>query len=228
MAYPTTFLDLQNAVINKMRLDSSADSQKVKDWLNQGYAQVCVETRFTRGSATASALTANQSTVTIPTSIVEIEEIVPAVSSVAYSPMIRISFRDMERRRSNMSGAQASPGAPFFYFVRQGSIEIWPNAAGGEVLTFWGIVLPTALSGDTDVPVIGEPYVKALEYYACSEASSFQRDPDFQTWRGLFEDELKRFRTFVQRRQSTVSPRLEMAGERPYVPHDPSTDLRDC
>ena len=46
MAFPSTFLDIQNAVINKLRLDSTNDLSKVKDWINQVYYEACIETNF--------------------------------------------------------------------------------------------------------------------------------------------------------------------------------------
>ena len=60
MAFPSTFVDLQNDVIQRLRLDATADLPKVKDWLNQVYAQVCVETEANVTVATM-ALTAGTS-----------------------------------------------------------------------------------------------------------------------------------------------------------------------
>jgi hypothetical protein len=46
MAFPSTFADLQAAVIAKTRLDpaNTADVTKVKDWINQAYYRIVLET----------------------------------------------------------------------------------------------------------------------------------------------------------------------------------------
>jgi len=48
VSFPSTFLDIQNAVIQKARLDPLLDTQRVRDWINQTYPRVCVETEAIR------------------------------------------------------------------------------------------------------------------------------------------------------------------------------------
>src|SRR5215471_4560033 len=54
MAFPSTFADLQAAVIAKTRLDpnNAADVSKTKDWINQAYYRVTLETETIQGSTT--------------------------------------------------------------------------------------------------------------------------------------------------------------------------------
>jgi hypothetical protein len=40
LAFPSTFLDVQNAVLQKARLDPVLDSNRVQDWINQTYLRV--------------------------------------------------------------------------------------------------------------------------------------------------------------------------------------------
>ena len=54
MAYPSTFVQLQNEVIDRLRLDSIADLTRVKDWINQVYTDICVETEALQDFATST------------------------------------------------------------------------------------------------------------------------------------------------------------------------------
>jgi parallel beta-helix repeat protein len=65
LAYPSTFKDLQDNVIAKVRLDATADRPKVKDWINRYYSRICVENEVTQTSATM-VVTAGVASYTLP------------------------------------------------------------------------------------------------------------------------------------------------------------------
>jgi hypothetical protein len=180
MTYPALFLDMQKTVLDKARLDTLADTPRVKDWLNMAYMMACLDTNFfISKQVTTPALTAGSTNVAVPSSIQDILWIVPtAVDGSTWGPMILLPFEQLLKMRA-YQGATLNTGAPSRYsYISGGSptIEFWPNAVGGEVLTFWGTFLPPALNADNDPPIIPEPYRRVIEYGALVHASEFQKD----------------------------------------------------
>jgi hypothetical protein len=181
MAYPSTFADLQTAVLWKGKLDDQIDTQRIKDWINQAYYQACVETEFYETSATATALGPNQTTVTVPASLVGVDYIIPTgVAGDVWGPMVMVTFEEILEQRAYNAGVTYTTGAPTRYAYRSSgtpTIEVWPNPNGGETLTFYGFSLPTPLSAAGDIPIIPEPYAtKVLEYGALVQAAEQKRD----------------------------------------------------
>lgn len=197
MAFPGTFQDIQNAVIAKARLDATADLAKVKDWINQVYAQVCVETEFVRASTT-SALSANNTTVALPAGVIRLAgiRVQPAAGSYGF-PMRMVKLEKLLALRA--TGAAAA--TPTHYTLAQSTVEFFPAAVGGETVQFWFSKLPTALSANGDTPVIDEPFAsKLLEYGALVEALDYMKDfissytirQVYNEWMGQFRDHLAR------------------------------------
>ncbi len=189
---------------------------------------MCVETEFFLSSATGSALSANASNQTIPTSLIGMDYIIATkTDGTTTLPLIQIPFEEILERRAN-SGAQAGTnGAPSHFARYYTTVEFWPNAQGGETLTYYGQALPTALSANGDTPILPEPYAsKALEYGALAEAADFKKDPDVQTYRALYEDQKRRLRAFRNRRRGKLVAQLGIQGASLLPPHDPSVDLR--
>src|SRR5262245_13916228 len=229
MAYPSTFADLQSAVLNKGKLDDSLDVQRIKDWLNQTYMQICVETEFYGVTASSSALTQNQTTVTLPATINKIDFIVPTGSDGSvWGPMEMVTMEEILQQRAYNAGVTMTTGPPSKYaFSSPTSIQIWPNPSGTEVLTFYGTGFPTALTNAGDVPVIPEPYAsKVLEYGALVQAAEFKRDMEMLTvWQGMYVDWLGRFRGFTNTRVGDKVQSFTIASYQPW-PRNNSTDVR--
>jgi hypothetical protein len=228
MAYPSTFADLQSAVLNKGKLDDVLDVQRIKDWINQTYMQVCVETEFYGVSAVASVLTQNQTVVTVPATINKVDFIVPTGSDgSSWGPMEMVTMEEILRQRAYSGGVTMTTGAPSKYcYSSPSSIQIWPNPSGSEVLTFYGTGLPTALISGTDPPVIPEPYAsKLLEYGALVNAAEFKRDMEMLTiWQGMYMDWLSRFRGFTNTRVGDKVQSFTVVGSSAW-PRGNSTDV---
>ena len=197
MAYPLQFIDLQASVIDKSRLDVDFDTSRVKDWINSAYMTAIIETGFYQSAQVASALAANQTSMQVPAGIHKIEYVSPTDSSgQVWGPMRTTQFEEILRLRA-WQGGQVSTGAPSRYALRSSqapTVEFWPMAVGGEVLTFYGWGLPAVLSADADVPIIPYPYEKVIEYGALIHASEYQKDllmiqqfeQDYADWMGRF------------------------------------------
>ena len=228
MAFPSTFVDLQNDVIQRLRLDATADLAKVKDWINQVYAQVCVETEANVTVATM-ALTAGTSSYTLSSSIERIKGMfVTPVGGQASQPLLPITLDELIKRRSASNAATATSGSVTHYaLLGLSEFEVWPTPASADTITVYYSALPTALSADADVPILHEPWASKLLFNgAAAEAADYKGDPAENDYRAIFEDQLRRYRTHL----SLKGPRpnqFQVVSSSPFPLHDPSTDVRD-
>lgn len=221
MSFPSDFQTIQTAVMTKARLDVVNDLAKTKDWINQVYYQACIETEFYEASSASAALAANASSVSVPAALVVIEYIVPVgVDGSLYGPMDQITFEEILEKRAWAGGTQTT-GAPTRYAFRSASttsIEFWPNANGGETLTFYGAQLPTALSANGDLPIFPEPYAsKVLEYGALCQAAEFKKDIFFlQTYQSLYQEWVARLRALQNTRGGAKVQQFKVERLMPY------------
>lgn len=211
-----------------MRLEPADDLQKVKDWLNQVYAQVCVETEANVVSATMT-LTSGSSSYTLPTGVMRIKDMfVTPVGGSQWAPLRAVTLNRMLQMRQSSGGAPVVQGSVTHYaLLGLSELEVFPTPSAADVITIYYVALPTALSADADVPILQEPYAtKILEYGALAEAADFNSDPSESEYRQLYEVWLGKFRAHLSRRQGNLPAQLEVRGAYWWPPHDPSTDVR--
>lgn len=229
MSFPSDFQTIQNAVLAKGRLDTTDDLAKVKDWINQAYYEACIETDFYDSSSAATALAANATNVAVPSALVVVDYVVPTgTDGTVWGPMEMVPFQLLLEARAYSGNAAPWTGAPSRYAWSSGgspSIEIWPAANGGEILTFYGSRLPTALSANGDLPIIPEPYAsKILEYGALVNAAEFKKDSlvlsEFYT---QYQNWIMAFRGFLNTRRGKRVESFFIDKQRPW-PHGNSVD----
>lgn len=222
MSYPSQFLDLQNAVIAKLRLDPTSDRAKVRDWINQVYVQAVVETGSNQ-TYQSTTLTAGTSTYTLPTAIFEIDQIVltPSDQSTPNRPLELVTLATLLDRRSG--GPVGSPAC--YAMVGDDQFEVSPIPTAADTLTFWYTAQPTPLSADSDVPDLSEPYAsKLLEYGALAEGADFKMDPRMDEYRALFEQWQGKYRRHLRRKQGGVATQIPRYRAR-LPAHSPSQDM---
>ena len=222
MSFPSQFVDIQNAVIAKARLDAQLDLLRVKDWINQVYYQACIETNFYESSWTLGVpLTPNASSIAVPAAVVKLEYIVPTGTDGSnWATMDEVQFEEILDSRA-WQGGSIPLGAPSKYAFRSGqasTIEFYPNAAGGEVFTFYGLFLPTALVADNAVPIFPEPFAsKVLEYGALVQAAEFKKDIFFlNTYQQDWADWKMRLQMFNNQRPGAKVQQMRITNERPW------------
>lgn len=230
MAYPSTFADIRAAVIAKARLDSTADATRVNDWINQTYADLTIDTQALQREDTIT-LTAGAASYTMPSAVVRINQIVARQSgqTVYGPPLVLISLADMLERRQSDGGTPATNSTPTHYtLVGQDELELWPTPSDAGTLLVYYVKQPTALSGDTDLPGIPEPYAsKCLEHGALVDAYDYikdfiaknQAEQTYEIWK-------MKYRQHLVRRKGSQTLQLFAGDTGPVVPHDPSTDIR--
>ena len=221
-AFASTFVNLYTEVLTKGRLDSTADLAKSKNWINLAYTGVAVASRFIKGSSTGSALSAAASSQALPTTIVELEQLV-----ATYSGRTNVVYPVAYTRLLQLRQQSGATGPPRVYALRQGTIEFWPSAVGGETLTSYGAVLPDVLSGDSDTVSLPEPFAwNLLTYGALIHAAEFKADlllmGEYQNQYGAW---FAGFMAFCNRRETQVGQGFEVyTGYPQTVPSDPSSD----
>lgn len=225
MAYPATFDNIRSAAITLVRLDATADKAKMGQWVNETYSQVCAETRCLQTSRTDVLTSA--ANLTLNAAVYEIELVTcTPVGGNAWFPLKEATLDEILNMRAV---TVAGSGPPRRYaLVPLNVIEFWPTPQGGETLQTWYAAAPTALSADSDVPVIPEPYASnCLIYGAAVKAAEWKRDlmmlGDFQQ---QYASALAAFQRYVNRKAGAYPETFPTwVRGRPYGPHDPSTDI---
>lgn len=207
MAFPATYADIQTAVIVKARLDATLDLAAVKDWINQAYAEVCVETEA-NVSADTMTLTSGVASYALPAGIARIKQmtLTPAGSTSMQPPLILTTLDEILTRRQ-LSGDVSNVGSYVTHYTVVGlnQFEVWPTPAAADVLNVWIVALPTALSAGADVPLLEEPFAsKLLEFGALVQAGDFKGDPATETWQNLYRSWISRYAKHLETRRGVM------------------------
>jgi hypothetical protein len=215
----TTYTELETAVTEKLRLETG-DSTLVNTWINHALARIAEETGYFKQTTVGTALAVGDGTEPIPTGMITIDYIVCSYGAQAPQLARASNFESILNMRSH----GVSSGPPTTYAVFGPNVELWPSAAGGEVLTYYGSKLPDEISG-TDPCPLPEPFSKLVEYGALYEGAQFKKDPLYDEFRTLHEFWKTRFVAYLNRLSGAQGQTFRIMGSgNSYVPHDPSSD----
>jgi hypothetical protein len=225
MAFPSTFADVYNEVIAKVGLNATADLAKTKDWVNQVYAEVAVETEALQDYA-AITLTASSSVYTVATGILRVKQMYVTPSGQGASrPLQPISLEQLLEWSASNSGP-VTGGVTHYAFVGQTLIQFYPVPAAADVVTIYYVKLPTALSAAGDVPMFQEPYAtECLVNGASFKAAVFLKDPDAALFKQLYDDATSRYRGHLRRREGSMTRQFRLTRGQVVTPSDPSVDM---
>lgn len=226
MAFPSTFGSIKDSVIAKLRLDATADDDRVGDWINQVYADLCVDTEAIQTASTMD-LTANEATYTLPSAVVRIKWMFVTPVSGSRSMALEPTTMEQILLRRMGQGSNSDVGSVQFYALNgHNLIDFYPTPASADTITMYYVALPAGLSNDDDVPEISEPYAsKILEYGALAEGADFKRDPSEQQYRALYASWMQRFRQHLRRKEGGVAKQFELYNGFPRLSHDRSRDV---
>lgn len=230
MSLPSSFLTIQTAVAAKLHLTLADDGPKIKDWINQTYADVAAETRCFQQTATSTLVapvSPLNSSFTLDAAVLHIELLtVTPVGGQTWFPLKECQLDEILNYRA-LSSAATGPSTRYA-LIGLNQLELWPNARTGDVLTTWYSYLPTYLSADTDVPAIPEPFgSKLLEYGACAQGAELKRDilmlGDYQSQQQSW---MQAFQRYLNRKGGAYPAAFPTWTRlNPFAPHDPSTDV---
>jgi hypothetical protein len=217
-------VDIQNAVLAKGRLDSSADRVKVKDWINQAAADAVLRTECLIGIATVAPV-AGCTSQTLGSAAMRIKGIFPSYGGQNYRPLQPVSLETILERRMGSPGQYNVPSV--YAAVGMHGLEFWPTVQAGTSLLIYYVKAPTVLVADADVSELPEPFAsKLLEYGALVEAADFKRDDQLQIYTQRYLEWVGKLQTHVNRYAGGVAQQLQVYGTPVFPPHDPSTDSR--
>lgn len=228
MSYPSTFADIKTEVIDRVRLDSTADASRVSDWVNQIYAEVCVETEAVQTVATMT-LTANTAVYTLDTGLLRIKQMYVTPSGQGQSrPLVPTSLEQIFEWSASNGAAATNTGSVTHYAVfGTQNIQVYPTPSRADVITIYYVKLPTALSAAGDVPVLQEPYVSnCLVEGACFQAAMFLKDPDALLYKQNYDQAVRSLRAHLRRKEGSMTRQFRVTRAGSGIPHDPSTDVR--
>lgn len=216
MAFPSTFLDIQNDVILRARLLSSLDLSSVKDWINRAYYQVCVEAEVTVTTTTINCV-AGTSKYTLASTVAKIKQaaLKPAGSTSFNAPLTLTTLDEILRFRQ-AGGDTQTAGTTAAYYTLLGStdLELWPTPAAADVITVYYVAYPTALSANGDLPVIEEPYASNLLVYgAAAQAGDFKGDPSTVDWENQFADWMSRYMQYLDAKRGVIPGQFHQWGD---------------
>ncbi len=228
MAFPSTFANLQASIISRLNLDATADLAATKDCINQAYSEVCIETEAIQTSNTIT-LTPGTASYTLSSfltnAIVRIKAMSITYGGVTYPPLTMIDLDPLLRRRVGAGGTAVATGTATHYAVDgMTTLELYPTPLSADTLTVWYVAQPTALSGDSDVPAIPEPYAtRCLIAGGAWQMSDTTGDPGGPSYGQDFELWKQKFRAHLNRRRGAQPGQFVWFPGGPNVPHDPAT-----
>jgi hypothetical protein len=221
MAFPSTFLDIQTAVLQKSRLDPVLDAQRVRDWINQSYTRVCVETEAIVATAQMTCSPGAYSYTLAPqVARTKQMQIRPYGSQTLNPPLIRTTLDELMTRRQSGGDAPLAGQSTHYALLGISDFELWPTPAAVDAILIYFVQFPKPLVADNDRPVLEEPYAsKLLEYGALSDAGDFNGDPSQIGWENDFDDWMSRYMTHLDRKQGVIPGQFHQWGD-PWIPAD--------
>lgn len=227
MAFPASFQDITQAVIDLIRLTVADDTTRVQDAINTAYYETMVENEVLVSSGSA-ALTTGISTYDLDTvtQIARIKDIWADQNGAWTPPLRQVSIdRILYARQTNAGVSVTSPGTMMWYSLSgQNQLDIYPEPSSSFDLHFVYVGFPTALSG-TDVPQLPEPYSSnCLTYGAAVPMAEFKSDPQlpyFQQQSDVWQSKLRRHLNL----RRGMPGAFEHISDHPWPPHDRATIL---
>lgn len=232
MAFPSTFLDIQQAVQANTRMDpaNATDVQQIKDWINQTYYQVVLETECLQESDTMT-LTANVADYTLPAAVARIKYMTLRQASQGgfNAPLVLVPPMRILTWRQSAGGVSVTNSTAMYYSVLGlNDLLLYPTPSTADTLLLYYTQYPPILVNNTDVPLLPEPYgSQLLQAGALMEASDYLKDVIASySYPQQFADWMTRFRQHLRRRAGAQTTQFEKAGGGSSMPHDPSSDVR--
>lgn len=180
MAASTTFLDIQNRVLDEISKSDSTTRNRVKNSINRGYKNFVSRElwpfREVTGTLNTIAGTQEYTLISQFTDIDTNNILSVALQGAVQKKLAYIPFAQLRIKRPDFDYDAAS--VPTNYYIRAGKIGFYPSPADVYAAAVDYYSLATELSNDSDEPIIPVAYRDALIEYALSKEHDFNTDPD--------------------------------------------------
>lgn len=200
-------LQLETAVANETGLSATDEKTTLDDAINVAVQRVLEDTHCYVKKIDYTGFDGINGDYTLDSTILEIEDLYLTSSAGTRYALIRVSIQELnERRRVSLAA-----GSPTTHFAETGAnlFMFWPAPGTGDTLTLYHIPSPAALSGPTDDPSTaslgGIPQIlhRAIFYFACSEAASYDDDQTSaqgQRYRDWYDKEITRYKKILRKK----------------------------
>lgn len=176
----TTFLDIQDRVLDIISKNDATTRARVKNGINMGYSDFVLRElwpfRETVGSLSVTTGT-QEYNLSEEFDDIDAQNIVSVAIQGANHR--KLPYWPYSQLRANQPDYDyAATSTPERYYLNAGKIGLWPspNAAMTILLDYFNV--PVELEDDDDEPTIPVSYREALVHYALSQEHDFNTDPD--------------------------------------------------
>lgn len=225
----STLAQLRTEVSSILGLDntaSSAEQSLMDSWINEGVANVLVETHCKVLPFTMT-LTAGEDDYTLSTDILALIDLFVDAASGDDFPVQRVTSSELLRMRMNASTAIS----PVMRYATSGSnlLMVYPTPSAADVLVGIYVPRPTTLSSASDTPSeVPAEYHRLIVQYACWRGADMDDDSSSEQgerYRGLYELGCGELRQAVKGKGgSRLAPARHNPRRRQLIPHNNSTD----
>lgn len=231
----SSLAQFRSQVSYKLGTDNTAGSVEqglVDGWVNQAIVDILMETAVYVVESVAT-LTSGQGDYTMDSNILIVKDVYITSGGSTWT-LDHVSPDQIIQYRTSTSVG----GGPSRYFALNGAdvLMLYPTPSAGDTATLYYVPRPTALSGSTDDPSsasqggIPSEWHKAIEWYALWQGGDYMDDDSSQNgerYRTYYEGWLKRIKKERSRKGGRrIGAIVPGRRRRPFIPHDPSADVR--
>ena len=225
-----TLAQLEQATVDVVKsLNRTTHSTALKRWANQAVRRILLDTGVKVTESTVS-LTAGTYKYTLDASAMRIKAAI--YEGDPDKVLEQVSPEEIDRLQAR--GADSSES--IWYYALEGTdfFMLYPTPSDSGTITLRVVAKPTEMSSDAHDPSnatyggIPVEHHDAIEFFMCWRACQYDRTEAFgfgQTFKDLYEAELRRIRRAVNTKGGTTLPRGRVGRSR-YLPSDPSADFR--
>lgn len=180
MAAAQSYREIQDRVLDLVSRSDSTTRNRVKDSINLGYKQFVsrelwpfretTTTLSTVGGTQEYSLTSNFSTLD--------NDNILSVTLQGAAPTKLIYWPFNQLRADQPDFTTIGSSIPQRYYLKGGSIGLWPTPDTVYSVSVDYYITPTELSADADEPIIPVAYREALVKYALAAEHDYNSDPD--------------------------------------------------
>ena len=180
MAANTTYVNIQDRVLEQISKSDSVTRNRIKNSINMGYQDFVLREQWPFREKTGSlVLVAGTQEYDLSTNFTDLDE--QNITSVSVQgdnarKLTYIPFNQLRVQHPDYDTEGTS--VPQYYYIKANQIGFWPLPNDAYSVAIDYSITPTELSSDSDEPIIPVGYREALMRYALSMEHDFNSDPD--------------------------------------------------
>lgn len=180
MASSSSYLEIQNRVLDLISKSDSTTRNRIKNWINMGYHNFVLRELwpFRETTGTITTIVGTQE-YTLSSGLTDIDAqniISVAIQGASSRKLGYIPFNQLRLVQPDFD--QEGTGLPEKYYLKSGKIGFWLSPGDVYTVSVDYYKVPTELSADADEPIIPIAYRQGLVQFALAKEHDFNTDPD--------------------------------------------------